>query len=115
MLAITLAQKVCSGEAQFDRVTISPEHLEVLRPIVARALREATENLARQNKASRALLERHEESYQALARARGLLDFSDLPEALAPVSGGTPGTRGSAGGSARVNTAEGTPPERYFE
>ncbi|HKC24180.1 MAG TPA: UvrD-helicase domain-containing protein, partial [Thermoanaerobaculia bacterium] len=84
ILDIGLGQKICAGETQYDRTPIEADHLEVLRPIVARALREVTEHLARQNRASRALLERHEESYQALCRERGLLGFSDIPEALAP-------------------------------
>jgi ATP-dependent exoDNAse (exonuclease V) beta subunit len=117
VLEIKLAEKVCAGETQYDRVTISPEHLEVLRPIVARALREATEQLALQNRASRALLERHEDSYQALARSRGLLDFSDLPEALAPVSGGMPGARArrSSSGDAGGSAAESAVAEREFD
>ncbi len=86
VLVIGLVKSVCAGEAQYDRVAISPEQLEVLRPIVARALHEATTQLARQNRASRALLESHEESYRTLSRTLGLLDFNDLPEALAPLA-----------------------------
>lgn len=85
-----LAQKVCAGEATFDKVPIEAAHLAVLRPIVAHALHEATKELALQNRAARTLLEKHEASYGALSRARGLLRFEDLPNALAPIAGGDP-------------------------
>jgi len=80
LLAVGIVKSVCAGKADFDRSPIEPAHLEVLRPLVEHARHLATETLARQNRASRALLERNERSYRALGR--GLLGFEDLPDAL---------------------------------
>lgn len=85
-----LIKKICSRESSYSRKPIAPNHVEALRPILGHALHVLTSRLVVQNSASRALLERFEESYRALSRARGLLRFEDVSNALAPVSSDDP-------------------------
>ena len=83
VLAVGLAEKVCAGETTFFRHAIEDHHVAVIGPIVEHALHVATAELVRQNEAARGLLEAHETSYETLSRGRGLLQFHDLPDALA--------------------------------
>jgi len=89
-LELTLVNKILAGEDEFARVVIDSVQREVLRPLASHAVHVAFVRLARQNRASRALLDRHEEKYRALGRRRGILGFEDLPAALAPISGTDP-------------------------
>jgi ATP-dependent helicase/nuclease subunit A len=90
VLGSTLVKKVVAGEVEYAQVPIDSAQREVLRPLASHAVHVAFVRLARQNRASRALLDRHEEKYRALGRRRGILGFEDLPAALAPVSGTDP-------------------------
>jgi len=90
LLELTLVHKsLCEG-GKYDGCPLSAEQLAILSPLVAHALHLRTSVLVLQNRASRSLLERYERSYQARTRARGLLRFEDVPNALAMLSGQDP-------------------------
>ncbi|MFN0007650.1 MAG: UvrD-helicase domain-containing protein [Planctomycetota bacterium] len=90
LLEVTLVKNVAAKVGKYDKCLIGAEHLEFLSPLVAHALHLRTSMLVLQNRAARDLLERYERSYQSTARARGLLRFEDIPNALTTLSGEDP-------------------------
>src|ERR1700741_2637464 len=90
LLDVGFAQRALFKGATYYGCPLGPEHLEILSPLVRHALHLRTVTLVLQNRAARTLLERYERSYGAVARARGLLGFEDIPNALATLSGEDP-------------------------
>ena len=79
-----LIKKVRAGETTFDRRPIEDDLSEAIRLLCKQAAHALMKELADRNLAMRSLMERFQESLDAVKRERGLLGFEDLPRALAP-------------------------------
>jgi len=95
LLGVGLVGKVVAGEERYDRKPISGELAGILRALAGHASARIVSALARQALATRSLLQRFEEAYEALKRERSAYRFEDLPAALA--SGGALGAGALAG------------------
>lgn len=79
-----LPAKVAGKDGSYQGHAIPPETLAALQTLLLQAVHEAVDTLARENVATRALLERFKTALDALRSERGSLRFSDLPLAIAP-------------------------------
>lgn len=85
-----IAAKVIAGEVLYSRVEIGAETRALVTELVGVAAAELGETLQRENRATRAFVDRFHARFAERLAERGWVRFADLPRALAPsVAGGS--------------------------